>query len=231
MARYATLLSLLLFVLAASPVAAQEAGQATTANYQLAARFAPYKIQQLLYSTSVSPRWIEGSERFWYEWETSDGTFFYLVDPVQGAKRQLFDNDRIAAELTRITRDPWDGQHLPIRAIKFVDENTLQFEVESSQDKEEEQDEEQEQEQDGVREQDQKDGGSPEAPVEGGEQEEPASGEGDEEGAGGSSKPDEMTEAEAERMLDGLEEQELENLREDAQRVRSRQSRKVEKDW
>ena len=94
----------------------------------------------------MSPRWIEGSERFWYEWETSDGTFFYLVDPVQGAKRQLFDNDRIAAELTRITRDPWDGQHLPIRAIKFIDENTLQFEVESSQDEEEEEDEQQQEE-------------------------------------------------------------------------------------
>ena len=147
MARYATVLTLLVFVLLPSPLAAQEDSRTSAANYQLAARFAPYKIQQLIYSTSVSPRWIEGSERFWYEWETSDGTFFYLVDPVQGAKRQLFDNDRIAAELTRITRDPWDGQHLPIRAIKFIDENTLQFEVESSQDKEEEEDEEEEQEQ------------------------------------------------------------------------------------
>ena len=154
MARYATVLTLLVFELLPSSVAAQEAGQATTANYPLAARFAPYKIQQLIYTTSVSPRWIEGSERFWYEWETSDGTFFYLVDPVQGTKRQLFDNDRIAAELTRITRDPWDGQHLPIRAIKFIDENTLQFEVESSQDEEEE-DEEEEQEQDEEEEEDQ----------------------------------------------------------------------------
>ncbi|MCH8959794.1 MAG: S9 family peptidase, partial [Bacteroidetes bacterium] len=149
MARYATVLTLLVFVLLPSSVAAQEAGQATTANYALAARFAPYKIQQLIYSTSVSPRWIEGSERFWYEWETSDGTFFYLVDPVQGAKRQLFDNDRIAAELTRITLDPWDGKHLPIRSIRFIDENTLQFEVESSQDEEQEEDEElEEQEED-----------------------------------------------------------------------------------
>jgi len=117
-----------------------------TANYQLAARFAPYKIQSLIHSTSVSPRWIEGSERFWYEWETSDGKFFYLVDPVAGAKRQIFDNDRIAAELSRITKDPWDGQHLPIRAIKFIDANTLQFEVESSQDEEEDVAEEEEQE-------------------------------------------------------------------------------------
>ncbi|HEX7090585.1 MAG TPA: DPP IV N-terminal domain-containing protein [Longimicrobiales bacterium] len=106
------------------------------ANYRLAARWAPYKIEELIYSTQVQPRWIEGGERFWYEWETSDGTFYYIVDPVRGTKRQLFDNDRIAAELTRITRDPWDGRHLPIRNIRFIDENTLQFDVQSSQDEE-----------------------------------------------------------------------------------------------
>ena len=52
--------------------------------------------------TTVSPRWIEGSEKFWYEWENADGSFYYIVDPVRSTKSQLFDNDRIAAELTRI---------------------------------------------------------------------------------------------------------------------------------
>ncbi|MDX1393826.1 MAG: DPP IV N-terminal domain-containing protein [Gemmatimonadota bacterium] len=108
------------------------------ANYDLASRFAPYKIQDMVYDTAVDPQWIEGTESFWYDWDTSDGTFYYIVDPVAGTKRQIFDNDRIAAELTRITRDPWDGQHLPIRSIRFIDGNTLQFEVESSQDEERE---------------------------------------------------------------------------------------------
>jgi len=107
-----------------------------SANYRLAARWAPYKIDKLIYSTTVNPRWIKGTERFWYEWRTSAGTFYYIVDPVRGTKRQIFDNDRIAAELTRITRDPWDGQHLPIRNIRFIDANTLHFEVQSSQDEE-----------------------------------------------------------------------------------------------
>jgi dipeptidyl aminopeptidase/acylaminoacyl peptidase len=154
-----------------APLAAQQKphkGKAVTkANYELAARFAPYKMQKLVYSTSVNPRWIEGSERFWYEWNTSDGKFYYLVDPTNGTKRQIFDRDRIAAELTRITKDPWDAQHLPIRKIKFINANTLQFrkikfinantlqfEVESSQDEEaeevveeEQQEEEEEQKQ------------------------------------------------------------------------------------
>ena len=121
----------------ATPLASQDAtapAAAREANWRLAARWAPYKVRQLVHSTSVSPRWIEGTERFWYEWETAAGKSYYLVDPAAGTQRPIFDNDRIAAELTRITRDPWDGQHLPIRSIKFLDANTLQFEVESSQD-------------------------------------------------------------------------------------------------
>jgi len=112
------------------------------ANWQLAARFAPYKAGNLTYSTAVTPNWIEETDRFWYQWENSDGTSYFIVDPARASKRQLFDNDRIAAELTRITKDPWDGQHLPIRNIKFIDENTLQFEVESSIDEEIEDEEE-----------------------------------------------------------------------------------------
>ena len=106
------------------------------ANFQLAARFAPYKAGDLVHSTSVAPRWIGETDRFWYQWENSDGTFYYVVDPAQGTKRQIFDNDRIAAELTRIVKDPFDGQHLPIRSIEFIDENTVQFEVQSTVDEE-----------------------------------------------------------------------------------------------
>jgi dipeptidyl aminopeptidase/acylaminoacyl peptidase len=131
--RWAWCLATLLVAVAAVPVAGQS-GETGVANYRLAARFAPYKIRRMIYSTTVTPRWIEGTERFWYEWESAAGKSFNLVDPVAGTKRPIFDNDRIAAELTRITRDPWDGQHLPIRRIRFLDGNTLQFEVESSQD-------------------------------------------------------------------------------------------------
>jgi len=109
-----------------------------TANYDLAARFAPYKLSELVHTTMVNPRWIEGGEKFWYEWEDTHGKTFYIVDPTAGSKRPIFDNDRIAAELTRITRDPYDGQHLPITSIRFIDENTIRFDVTSSQDEEKE---------------------------------------------------------------------------------------------
>lgn len=134
--------SLLLAVLLPPAVAAQnlaarrEVTPVTEANYRLGARFAPMRMNRLIYSTTVTPRWIQGSERFWYEYTTSAGKKFYLVDPPAGTRRELWDNDWIAAELTRIVRDPYDGQNLPIRAIRFVSPTVLHFEVESSQDEE-----------------------------------------------------------------------------------------------
>lgn len=115
------------------PAQPQAVGGPGSANYELAARFAPYRIRDMVHSTTVDPNWIEGTQKFWYEWETSDGKFFYIVDPQQATRRQLWDNDRIAAELTRITRDPWDGRHLPVEKIRFIDDNTVQFDVVSSQ--------------------------------------------------------------------------------------------------
>lgn len=128
---------------AAAPLVAQESRTAAGgdnrvwgANWDLAARWAPYRWNALTKSTSVSPNWIGTTDRFWYRWETTEGVFYYLVDAARGTKRQIFDNDKIAAELTRIIKDPFDGQHLPIRNLRFVDENTLIFEVESTIDEE-----------------------------------------------------------------------------------------------
>ena len=130
-----------------------------SANFMLAARFAPYNTGDMLHSTTVDPQWIEGGQKFWYEWEDSDGSWYWIADPSAGSKRLIFDRDVLAAELTRITRDPWDGQHLPIENIRFISDDVLQFDVTSSQDEEvEDQDEVDEDEQEeGERERDRPD--------------------------------------------------------------------------
>jgi len=120
-----------------------------SANYLLAARFAPYRIEDMIHATTVEPQWIEGTEAFWYEWEDSDGSWHWIADPEAGSKRLIFDRDVLAAELTRITRDPWDGRHLPIENIRFVSEDVLQFDVEEvgdARDEEEDEIDEDEQE-------------------------------------------------------------------------------------
>ena len=128
-------LALLYLPQAASSFQAQESTKVTKANYELAAKFTPAKMRKLLFSTSVDPHWLKFSDRFWYSYETSEGRSFYLVDPLKRTKTPIFDNVKIAAELTRITKDPYDHQHIPIRTIKFVkDDKAIQFDVQSTQD-------------------------------------------------------------------------------------------------
>ena len=103
------------------------------ANYSLAARFAPKKLDKMIFSLSVDPHWLKQSNKFWYTYETSEGKQWMIVDPIKNEKKAIFNRDKIAAELTTIIKDPFDGQHLPIDSIKFIkDENWIQFEVKSS---------------------------------------------------------------------------------------------------
>lgn len=117
-------------------------GGTGSANWMLAARFAPYRVEDMVHSLTVDPQWIEGSERFWYEWEDSDGSWHWIVDPEAETRRLIFDRDVLAAELTRITLDPWDGRQLPIENIRFISDDVLEFDVTSSQDAEEDAEEE-----------------------------------------------------------------------------------------
>jgi dipeptidyl-peptidase-4 len=106
----------------------------TKANYQQAARFAPRKLEKLIFSTSVDAHWLKKSDRFWYMYETTDGKKWYIVDPAKNEKKFLFDNAEMAAKITRIVKDPFDAQHLGLDSMRFIkDENWIQFEVKSTQ--------------------------------------------------------------------------------------------------
>lgn len=105
------------------------------ANYELPARFTPNKMKKLVFSTRVDAHWLKHSERFWYMYETSEGKTFWIVDPVKKTKRPVFDNIKMASMLTRLTKDPYDAQHLPIDTIKFKRNDTvIYFKVKKNQD-------------------------------------------------------------------------------------------------
>jgi hypothetical protein len=73
----------------------------TKANYQLASRFSPKKLDKMVFSTSVDPHWLKKSARFWYVYETPQGKNWYLVDPIKAQKRLMFNNAKLAASLTK----------------------------------------------------------------------------------------------------------------------------------
>jgi dipeptidyl-peptidase 4 len=106
-------------------------------NYDLAADWTAQKVGRLVFDTSVAPRWLETSDRFWYSFQTREGRKFYLVDPVKKARAPLFDHAKMAATLTSITREPYDAQHLPFTTVRFVKKDTaFQFDVQIPRDAE-----------------------------------------------------------------------------------------------
>jgi len=102
------------------------------ANYKLADRFSPDRLEKMVFSTRVDPHWLKNSERFWYAYETSEGKTYYIVDPAKRTKKVLFDNVKMAADMSRLSGDPFDALHLDIAKLKFIkNETVLQFEVSS----------------------------------------------------------------------------------------------------
>ncbi|GAA4234625.1 DPP IV N-terminal domain-containing protein [Postechiella marina] len=116
-------------------VLAQETAQKLTPapNYRLASKFSPSNIAKLVHSTSVRPNWLKNGNRFWYQYKTTEGSNYYIVDADKRTKTKLFDNAKMAKWLTEITKDPYDAKHLPRFNFKFVkNETAIRFRVTST---------------------------------------------------------------------------------------------------
>src|SRR5688572_4974228 len=101
-----------------------------TPNYDAAAQWTTQKVSKLVFDTSVTPRWLENSDRFWYAYQTREGRRFFIVDPHKKPRAPLFHHAKMAAVLTSITRIPYDAQHLPFSSVRFVKDNSVfEFEV------------------------------------------------------------------------------------------------------
>ncbi|MBL4605180.1 MAG: DPP IV N-terminal domain-containing protein, partial [Flavobacteriaceae bacterium] len=102
-------------------------------NYRLASRFSPTKIGKLVHSTSVRPNWLKRGNRFWYQYKTTKGSKYYIVDADAKKRTMLFDNAKMAKWLSEITKDAYDAQHLPRFSFKFVkNETAIRFRVTSA---------------------------------------------------------------------------------------------------
>lgn len=112
---------------------AQEINHETpTPNYRLASKFSPTNIGKLVHSTTVRPNWLKNGNRFWYQYKTTQGSNYYLVDADKRTRTKLFDNAKMAKWLSEITKDPYDAKHLPRFNFKFVkNETAIRFRVTS----------------------------------------------------------------------------------------------------
>ena len=102
-------------------------------EYLQAEKFTQSKLNTMLFSTTVDPHWFQTGNCFWYQYKTSEGTFWWVVNPTAKTKTPLFDRDEIASQLTEIVQDPFEAKHLPISNLKAKEDGrTFTFEVKSS---------------------------------------------------------------------------------------------------
>ena len=119
------------FVLAcaAALICAFGFAQTQKANYALAERFSAKKVNQMVFSTQISPNWFRDSDKFWYSWRTPQGTHYYIVDPAKGTKTEVFDMDRLAMQITEVVRYPFEAKHIPIRDLELKDDKAFTFSI------------------------------------------------------------------------------------------------------
>ena len=104
-------------------------------EYLQAEKFTQDKLGTMLFSTTVDPHWFQQGNNFWYQYKTSEGTFWYVVNPTARTKNLLFDREEMAAQLTEIVQDPFEARQLPIRKLKAKEDGrTFTFEVQSTRD-------------------------------------------------------------------------------------------------
>src|SRR5206468_11458383 len=88
-------------------------------------------VKHLLFEGQVAPNWIEKSARFWYRNDTPTGKDFILVDAAQNTRGPAFDQEKLAASLSRQAGRQHQARALPFDRITISEDGrTLQFDVE-----------------------------------------------------------------------------------------------------
>ena len=113
-------------------VALSAAGQEP--NYELASRFTAKRVNQMVFSTRINPEWFRYSNKFWYSWKTSEGVKYYIVDPAAGTRKEVFDLERLAMQISEKVKDPFEAKHLPLKDLRLEEDKYFLFDVASTAD-------------------------------------------------------------------------------------------------
>ncbi len=105
-----------------------------TPNFRQAEQYSSAYLRQFVYSTSVTPNWIDKTDEFWYSYKTSEGTRYWRVHPEKGTRLPLFDPVKLAAQLSQLTRQPVEPGQLNLTRLEVNGaEDTLKFVIERTQ--------------------------------------------------------------------------------------------------
>ena len=103
-----------------------------TPNFELAERFTAENMQNMTGSTFLNARWIEDEDRFWYEWEDTNGKRWVFVDADDETMRPLFDRNEMAAQLSETFSRGFNAKDLDLKDFDYdTDRQLFTFHVDS----------------------------------------------------------------------------------------------------
>ena len=106
---------------------------ANKANWDLAEKFSATNLRSRVYTSAVNPRWLGQSDSLCYDWKDHTGSTFFLVVPTTKTKKPLFDQVKLAAQLSDLSHHAHDPQNLPFNSLTFSkDRKTFTFNADSS---------------------------------------------------------------------------------------------------
>src|SRR5262249_17941805 len=109
---------LALVVAVAFTASAQD--HANKANWELADKFSAANLRSHIYTTAVTPHWLGQSDSLCYDWKDHTGSTFFLVVPTSKTKKPLFDQAKLASQLSEQSHHAHDPQSLPFNTLTFA---------------------------------------------------------------------------------------------------------------
>lgn len=97
---------------------AQQQEVLTAKDYEHAESMLSYNTEPLIDRGSVNPHWLPDG-RCWYRVLTAQGSEFILIDPAKGRRSAAFDQQKLAAALSKASGRQYTAQMLPFRVFNF----------------------------------------------------------------------------------------------------------------
>ena len=90
------------------------------------------RVKDKVFYSNITPQWIKNTSRFWYINNTPQGKKYLLIDAQYKTQKPLFDQNKLALELSLSIDLPVDANELPILNLKVSNSlDTIHFEYKS----------------------------------------------------------------------------------------------------
>lgn len=100
---------------------------AQKADFQKCDRYSEDNLRKYYQSLSVFPSWIPGTDMFWYNYITSEGSGYYIVDPAHKTKQEMFAVDEMVGKLTQATGMTFNIKDFRLSGLRFDERNPYRF--------------------------------------------------------------------------------------------------------